>query len=204
LKSTAGNSGTLTPIVAGVPPVDFNYVPPAAPGGAPEVEARIEAPENRDNPNDPIGQPYWVKIFAQHVDHNVEVQNLMQGHPDVPDNNEAETEFAIFQSGDNEGDLARKVNRFSLQAGDAALVLRYEFYRYIGPLKNDGSIDCSGKGGAPHGVDDCGGLGEFVGAQMAGFNLVQPPLPVPEPHTWALLMAGLGLVGWRGRRGLRR
>ncbi|MBX3638454.1 MAG: PEPxxWA-CTERM sorting domain-containing protein, partial [Rubrivivax sp.] len=27
------------------------------------------------------------------------------------------------------------------------------------------------------------------------------PLPVPEPGTWALLVAGLGLVGMRARRG---
>ena len=40
--------GTLTPIVAGIPPVDFNYFPPAAPGVAPQVEARIEAPENAE------------------------------------------------------------------------------------------------------------------------------------------------------------
>jgi hypothetical protein len=24
--------------------------------------------------------------------------------------------------------------------------------------------------------------------------------PVPEPETWAVLLAGLGLVGWAGRR----
>ncbi|EHR72348.1 PEP-CTERM putative exosortase interaction domain-containing protein [Burkholderiales bacterium JOSHI_001] len=207
LVDTGGNSGTLTPITAGVPPVNFNYFPPAAPGNPAQVEAEIEAPDvpEVENPLGPIGSPYWVKIFVQHVDHNVEVQNLMHGHPDVPDDNELETEFAIFQAGDNEGDLSRKINRFSLNPGDAALVLRYEFYRYIGPLKNDGSIDCSGKNNAPHGVDDCGGLGDYVGAQMAGFNVVQPELaPVPEPHTWALLLAGMGLVGLRTRRTMRR
>ncbi|OYY95110.1 MAG: hypothetical protein B7Y41_05030 [Hydrogenophilales bacterium 28-61-23] len=24
---------------------------------------------------------------------------------------------------------------------------------------------------------------------------------VPEPETWAMLLAGLGLLGWRARRG---
>ena len=26
------------------------------------------------------------------------------------------------------------------------------------------------------------------------------PLPVPEPQTWALLLGGLGMVGWAARR----
>nr|MCU0843167.1 PEPxxWA-CTERM sorting domain-containing protein [Thiobacillaceae bacterium] len=30
-------------------------------------------------------------------------------------------------------------------------------------------------------------------------SVVRTP-PVPEPETWALLLAGLGLVGWAGRR----
>jgi hypothetical protein len=35
-----------------------------------------------------------------------------------------------------------------------------------------------------------------------GANDPQPPPPVPEPGTWALLLAGLGLLGARlGRRG---
>lgn len=218
LVDTAGNSGQLTAVQASVPVVVFNYTPavvqfdPVAQQDvvvqAAEVEGRVEAPREDGQL---IGTPYWVQIFAQKLDHNVELGNLMQGHPDVPDDTEIETEFAIFQSGDNETEMQRALAK--LNAADQAVVLRFEFYRYIGALKADGSIDCSGKGGnGQNGPDRCGGLGDYVGAQMAGFNLVEVPLAegvvpplgpvpaVPAPSTWAMMLAGLLFVGGRMRR----
>src|SRR5690606_41930251 len=47
-------------------------------------------------------------------------------------------------------------------------------------------------------INDLGqitGTGVFNG-QTRGFLLT----PVPEPGTWALLLGGLGLVGWTARR----
>jgi hypothetical protein len=203
------NSGLLTPIAAGVPPVVFNYVaavPPAQPGGAGEparVEAEVHAP--RDDAR-VVGSPFWVKIFAKHLDHGVELDHLMQGHADVPGEAEVEAEFATFQAG-GENEVSKAL--LNLDANDQALVLRFEFYRYIGALKADGSVDCSGKGGNRAGPESCGGLGGYVGAQMAGFNLVQDPLPagvlppvavVPEPGTWALWLGGLGALALRRRQ----
>ena len=39
-----------------------------------------------------------------------------------------------------------------------------------------------------------------VTGHLADIDLGLPPPPVPEPETYALLMAGLGLVGWAARR----
>lgn len=190
------NDGTLVKQAAAIPAVSFAYAPPPAgqpPAAAQPVAAEIEAHREAA---EAFGTPYWVKTFAQGVGHDVELINLMKGHPDVPDDSEVETEFELFQAGDANG---AKVAELALKPGDAAVVLRYEFYKYVGALSAEGEALCGRRGGkaAP---DACGGLGDYVGAQMAGLNAVQPLLAVPEPDRWALLLAGLGAVGLAARR----
>jgi hypothetical protein len=36
-------------------------------------------------------------------------------------------------------------------------------------------------------------VGDFVGAQMAGYNI---QAAVPEPQTYAMMLAGLAGIGW--------
>lgn len=201
LVDAGGNSGQLTPVAAAIPAVAFAYSPPP-PGPLPAarpVVAEIEAPRAE---NEVFGTPFWVRMHVRKLDHGVEVQNLMRGAPDVPeDAAEVESEWEIFQAGEANG---RKRLDLALAPGEAALVVRYEFYRYQGALDPSGEALCGrrnhgGGGGAP---EDCGGLGAYVGAQMAGFNAVQPPaLAVPEPQTAALWAAGLLGLGWLRRRG---
>ncbi len=197
-----GNTGALTPVSAAIPDVQFIFQPPA-PGDVQavrRVEARIEA-EDEDHDEDTYGTPYWVKIYARHLDHRVgHVQDLVKGHDDVPGEDDVEVEWEIFQSGENTG---IKLHGMDLAAADEALVLRYEFYRYQGELDADGQALCGrrnrgGDGGTP---ELCGGLGLYVGAQIAGFNVVQPPLPaVPEPAAASLLLSGLSALGLMARR----
>jgi hypothetical protein len=207
LVDLGGNSGTLSKQVAAIPPVNFAYAPPANAQAAGAVAAEVEA--HKEN-NEAFGTPYWVKVYAKHLDHNVALDNLMHHNADVPDDAQVETEFEVFQAGDANG---LKHLNIGLNAGDAALVLRYEFYKYLGALSPAGEALCGGgKGGGGKGNGgggggaipaDCGGLGDYVGAQMAGFNALQPPLAaVPEPGHWALLLAGLGLLGLQRQRRL--
>src|SRR5437588_655277 len=55
-----------------------------------------------------------------------------------------------------------------------------------------------------HVVDPAGGGGGGGGAGgRITFPTAEPKeaLPVPEPGTWATMLFGLGLIGWRIRRG---
>jgi hypothetical protein len=209
LVDVAGNSGTLSKVAAAVPPVNFAYQPANAQAAA-AVVAEVEA--HKEN-NQVFGTPYWVKVYAKHLDHDVELDNLMQRNADVPDNLQVEAEFEIFQAGNpNNNPNGIKQHNLALAPADAALVLRYEYFKYLGGLTAEGEALCGAKGGGKGGGGggkgggavlpaDCGGLGDYVGAQMAGFNVVQPPLAaVPEPANWALLLAGAGLLGLRTRR----
>lgn len=49
----------------------------------------------------------------------------------------------------------------------------------------------------PHGTVLNEFVGNDVGEQIAGFNAVQA---VPEPQTWALMLAGVVMLGMRARR----
>ena len=74
---------------------------------------------------------------------------------------------------------------------DKTIIRRYEFYKYVGAFNADGSgeVDCNGLCE----TDPLGQrvVGSCVGAQIAGFNAVQA---VPEPQTWALMLADTLMV----------
>lgn len=186
------NTGALSSRAAGLPPVNWAYQPPPAGQQGGGVVAEIDAHKEA---NEVFGMPFWVKIFSNHANHAVELDNLLKGKPNVPGDQQVEAEFEIFQAGDaNE----KKFANIALNPADAALVLRYECYTYQGALTAEGEALCGGHGAGKVGPADCGGLGDFVGAQIAGFNVVQAP--VPEPATWALWLAGLGSIGFVARR----
>lgn len=74
-----------------------------------------------------------------------------------------------------------------LRAGDVYEPLISSGGGIASPAGNGGGV---GGGGASGGFDRSGGSGVVV-----------PPIsPVPEPETYAMLLAGLGLLSWIGRR----
>lgn len=200
-----GNTGVLTRQQAAIPVVQFAYQAPPAGEPLPAARPVVAEIEAHKAENEVFGTAYWVKVYAKHVDHNVRVEDLMHGHADVPGDAETEVEWEIFQAGEANGN--KRLNQ-ALGANDAALVLRYEFYRYLGEVGADGEALCGrrgrgrGNGGGDALPADCGGLGDYVGAQMAALNAVQPPqiAAVPEPGSYALLLAGLALIGLRLRQ----
>ncbi len=195
-QGPGGNSGVLTPVPAEVPPVRYVYQPPPPPlPGQPPVPApvqiEIEAPDEPDEPDDLYGRAYWVRVALRHADHEVELDQLMVDDPEVPGDEEIEIEWELFQEGDAQGVLG---DLQFLNPEDRALVLRYEFYEYIGPVKADGEADCSGANGQ-HSPEDCGGLGDYVGAQMAAIDAQPVPALPLFAHPVGLL--GLGALARR-------
>ena len=198
------NSGALSPVAAALPPVNFIYQQPAP--GPIQVPQPVIAEINAEkDPNELFGPAFWVKVFANHVGHNVNIGDLLKGNAVVPKDDQVEAEFELFQAGG--GAAARGANanvngnkqaNLMLNPADAALVVRYEFYKYVGNFTPEGEVDCGGNGVADVPAN-CGGLGAFAGAQIAGFNAVQPGA-VPEPGTWLMLLAGLGGLGAVARR----
>ncbi len=202
------NSGTLSPVAAALPPVNFIYQP-VAPGPVPQPQPVIAEINAEKDIEQIFGPAFWVKVFAHHVDHNVNIDDLLKGNAVVPKDNEVEAEFELFQAGGglaargaNVAGNGHKQANLMLNPGDAALVLRYEFYKYLGNFTPEGEADCGGNG-TPDKPENCGGLGNFAGAQIAGFNAVQPGA-VPEPGTWLMLLAGLGGLGAVARRRVAR
>lgn len=192
-----GNSGVLTPITAEVPPIRMNYQPaPPPPPGQPRqpepVEIQFEAPEEPENL---FGHAYWVKIYSRHSDHDVELEQLMVDDPEVPGEDEVEVEWELFQEGGEQALIAHDLLR---DPEDEALVLRLAFYEYVGPFKNDGEVDCSGRRGQGSSPEDCGGLGDYVGAQMVAFDAEAQA--VPAPPLFAHPVAVLGLAALARRR----
>ena len=168
--------------------------------GREEVQAAIHGMPPADNSQLPqrYGKAEWVKVYETELPRQVDLDELVGGHPDdvVPNARKgaAETEWKLLQfdvtNPDNGSSLLRSSG--SPTSGSHAVVRRYEFYKYIGPVVPPG-----GTSGSKHGpvlsTDDqeaslCpravpGDLtteclspgpdevGDFIGAQMAAQNL---------------------------------
>jgi hypothetical protein len=197
--------GVLGQQTASIPAVSFAYTPPPAPQQPPVLNAAIaaEAPNPENPENEGLwGEALWVKVFTTQVDHEIDLGNLFRGDADQ-EKAEIETEWRVLQkapAGENGGDEMDDKD-LPLDGKAKAVIRRYEFYKYQGPLTEEGEADCnSACEKNPLGL---GYVGDFVGAQMAGFNVneLQGPIAlVPEPRTYALMLAGLGAIGAVARR----
>lgn len=211
-----------TKVLAGIPAVNLVYSPPPAaqPAAPAQVQVQIQAiapvrpaaPAELELPEvqDQWGEAFWVRTFKTKVDRRIDLGNLLQDDREM-EAAEVESEWSILQRrpldriGDGKDLGANEAKEKIDDIGDAdvgkAVMRRYEFYRYLGPTNpEDGEAICdTACENDPLGLHL---VGEFVGAQMAGYN-IEAAAPVPEPQTWALMLAGLAAVGMRARRGRR-
>ncbi len=193
--------GVLTQAAVAIPSVTFTPPPPPTPlNPAPPVVAAIQAVNV--NVAVPQDNAYWVKIVQTTLPDNVDLNELMGGDnpfavaaiADMNNTPETEIEWQVLQPGKVD-EVTKAVN---MNPGDDALVVRFEFYKYLGRFDGEGLVDPLPEQ-TPVGNQMNQWVGNYVGEQIAGFNANQIAA-VPEPSAYATILAGLGLVGLAVRR----
>ena len=193
----------------GVPAVSFLPVNQPPVGPPPAVQAVIQAPVVE--PPKPYANAFWVKLTQTTAPDNVDLGDLLIGnhpgaHPEIAALNakpESETEWYELQIG--------RVDELSKELkpnGDPAVVVNMKFYKYQGQFDGEGLVDpvasqkpqVDALGIAYVMIPDQDGLAvrydlAYVGQQVGGFNANELAPPIPEPQSWALLMAGLAMLG---------
>lgn len=173
----------------------WTYYPPAPAQPVAQVQAVIEVPAPAEPPVYEFGDAIWVKsiVTTSHNNQRVELKDLVSDDPDNPaDKNwangepdEVEVEWQILQTefsnpaGAN-NELAGGLE--DLPDGDEVVTRRYEFYKYAGPLDPESNeAQCDNYPQVSDPADpkykaECDPatvdvLGDYIGAQMAGFNV---------------------------------
>jgi hypothetical protein len=200
--------GVLEKAAIGIPTVTFTPPPPPLPAQpAAPVVAVIQA--QRIDLNVPQNNAYWVKIVQTTLPDNVDLNDLLAGdHPlanpgvvGLRDTPETEIEWQVLQPG-----FVDEVSKAVDLNGDPSMVIRYEFYKYLGRFDGEGLVDPL-TAQIPQGNVLNPWVGAYIGQQIAGFNAVEAgpgPAPVPEPETAALMMAGIAALALYRRRRLAR
>lgn len=173
----------------------WTYFPPAPGQPVAEVQAVILAPPPPPAPVYEFGDAEWVKaiVTTSHNAEVVELKELISDDPDDPNDvnwknnepDEVETEWYLLQTEFSNPDAANNDlagGNEALPDGDEVITRRYEFYKYTGPLdpeSNEATCDNYPQIADPNDPKykaDCDPavttvLGDYIGAQMAGFNV---------------------------------
>lgn len=197
-----GSHGSLIAANVAIPAVAFTPPPvpaagqPVAPVVAVVRAQQVDALHVQNN-------AFWVKIVQTSLPENVDLNELLGGHnafenPGVAALNEApetEIEWQVLQPG-----KVDEVSKSLDLKGDPSVVVRYEFYKYLGTFDDEGLVDPTAEE-TPMGNTLTAAVGAYVGEQIAGFNAVGAAAAVPEPSTWGLAALGALIAGmWAARR----
>ncbi|ARO86428.1 PEP-CTERM sorting domain-containing protein [Nitrosospira lacus] len=190
--------GVLTNGVVNLPAPVWNVTPSPVPAAPPVVAAHIQAPAPENNVE--FGDALWVKVFTTEFDAPVGLEELVGDNSKIKEvENHTEVEWALLQIDNKNPDVGILDNGGDAPVGVNAesVIRRYEFYNYIGaydPETHEAKFirdPVLGYGDSNPAPSD---IGNYLGAQNAAVNL--NIAVVPEPETYAMLLAGLGLLGF--------
>lgn len=202
--------GQLTNGVVTLPAPVWQVLP--AVGNAPQqVVAQIRAPEPVEIPaaEPQFGEAVWVKVFTTEVEYEVELEALIGGNALIEQaKSNTEIEWQLLQIEPGKPDSGKLESGYGIPVGPdaASIVRRYEFYQYSGDYDAENHQALVGSDSHPNHPDLAGydpgapiELGAYMGAQNAAVNL-DVAAPVPEPESYAMMLAGLACIGAVARR----
>ena len=208
LLETTPDSGSLTRGGVILPAPVWNVIPaPPPPVGQPlpppMVVANVQAPAPVDNEH--FGEAIWVKVFTTELEQAARLEDLIGGNPKV-EQARTEIEWQLLQTDPGNPDAGQLESGFGVPVGPnaASILRRYEFYKFSGeydPETHEAKFSGADAAGRKYGDSNPGpgDLGNYLGAQNGAVNLAAIAA-VPEPDTYALLLAGIGLVVGIARR----
>jgi len=196
------NPGTLIAApgqVVQIPRPVVILIPPAQPAAAPAIafEIPVEPPPPPPIPKPELqyGVPKWVKVLKNEVPRNVVVDDLLEDNPVVPvDDNPAqvETPWALLQYNPHSPNSGIMHSQANLGQGAKAVVRKYEFYKYSGPVDPaTGQALCGGDGLCTAPL--AGELGDYIGTQMAAANVGQSSVTVTRTGTGSGTVTGTSI-----------
>jgi hypothetical protein len=201
--------GVLSNGVVALPAPAWQVEPSPVVGQPPVVAAQIQAPQPENEAQ--FGEAIWVKVFTTELENEVELEDLIGGNPVIDQAlGKTEIEWQLLQTDPGNPEAGKLESGYGVPVGPdaASIVRRYEFYRYSGTYDLETHEADVGSDSHPNhpeleGYDPAlpTELGSYMGAQNAAVNLAVAA--VPEADTWALLLAGLGLIGGIARRRMR-
>ncbi|MBI1320258.1 MAG: hypothetical protein GC168_15130 [Candidatus Hydrogenedens sp.] len=176
----------------------FTYVAPPQVGVPAQVQAVVRVPEPVEVHVKEFGPASWVKVTTTqtHNNNKVELDDLVSDDPDDPNDHnwkngepdEVEVEWRLMQiefnqdNGGANGELENAAQE--LPDGDEIITVRYDFYEYAGPYDPE-SGEARTDNVGPDGIHGVGTktidgvvvdfstievVGDYIGAQMAGFD----------------------------------
>ena len=203
LLETSPSSGNLTKGGVVLPAPAWNVIPaapvPGQPPAPPVVVAQIQAPAPVIEAQ--FGEALWVKVFTTELPEAVKLEDLVHGGK--VDLAKTEIEWQLLQK-DPGNPLAGQLESghgAPVGANAESILRRYEFFKFSGTYdsqSNEAKFD-AGFGDSRPGPTD---VGTYLGAQNGAVNF--NAAAVPEPQTWALMLAGIAgisLLTARRRRG---